>query len=228
MPRPPKPKMPTAPPPPEDRKAQAKRVLRRLKADHGDAVCALNYDSPVQLLVATILSAQCTDERVNIVTSKLFADCPTVEQMANLTVKRLEKYVQSAGFFRNKAKNIKACCEALVRDHGGEVPQNIEDLVALAGVGRKTANVVLGTGFGIASGVVVDTHVGRISRRTGLTDQTDAVRVEKELNELLPRSRWVDFSHQMIYHGRKVCDARRPDCENCSMRRFCPRIGVER
>lgn len=210
----------------DERKAQSKRVLRRLKADHPDAVCALHFDTPVQLLVATILSAQCTDERVNKVTAKLFADCPTAEDLAALPIKRLEKYVQSAGFFRNKAKNIKACCTDLVEKHGGEVPQDLDALVALAGVGRKTANVVLGTAFGIPSGVVVDTHVGRLSRRTGLTAQKDPVKVERELMELLPKSRWVDFSHQMIYHGRRVCDARRPDCDGCSMRRFCPRVGV--
>ena len=221
--------MPPLPDPPADfdeRKAQSKRVLRRLKADHSDAVCALHFDTPVQLLVATILSAQCTDERVNKVTAKLFADCPTAEDLAALPIKRLEKYVQSAGFFRNKAKNIKACCTDLVEKHGGEVPQDLDALVALAGVGRKTANVVLGTAFGIPSGVVVDTHVGRLSRRTGLTAQKDPVKVERELMELLPKSRWVDFSHQMIYHGRRVCDARRPDCDGCSMRRFCPRVGV--
>lgn len=221
--------MPPLPPPPADfdeRKAQAKRVLRRLKADYPDAECALRYDTPVQLLVATILSAQCTDERVNKVTAKLFADCPTAEYLASLPIKRLEKYVQSAGFFRNKAKNIKACCTDLVEKHGGEVPQDLDALVALAGVGRKTANVVLGTAFGIPSGVVVDTHVGRLSRRTGLTEEKDPVKVERGLMELLPKSRWVDFSHQMIYHGRQVCDARRPDCDGCSMRRFCPRVGV--
>lgn len=224
MPRRPRPR--SLPPQPADRKAQATRVLRRLKADHGDAVCALNYDTPEQLLIATILSAQCTDKRVNIVTAVLFADCPTPADIAQLPVARLEKYVQSTGFFRNKAKNIKSCCQKLVAEHEGLVPRNLDDLVALAGVGRKTANVVLGTAFGIASGVVVDTHVGRISRRTGLTDQTNPVRAERELMELIPRRRWVDFSHQMIYHGREVCDARRPDCENCSMCPFCPRNGV--
>ncbi|TWT95848.1 Ultraviolet N-glycosylase/AP lyase [Botrimarina colliarenosi] len=222
----PLPNRPPAPSDPDERKAQARRVLRRLSADHGDAVCALHYDTPVQLLVATILSAQCTDERVNLVTAKLFADCPTAADLAALPIARLEKYVQSTGFFRNKAKNIKSCCTELVEKHGGEVPRDLDTLVKLAGVGRKTANVVLGTAFGIASGVVVDTHVGRISRRTGLTTEVDPVKVEKDLIELLPKSRWVDFSHQMIYHGRRVCDARRPDCENCSMRKFCPRVGV--
>ena len=217
---------PPAPKNGQERKEQAARVLRRLKADYPDAECALRYETPVQLLVATILSAQCTDERVNIVTEKLFADCPTAADLAALPVKRLEKYVQSAGFFRNKAKNISACCRALVDEHGGEVPDDLDSLVALAGVGRKTANVVLGVAYGIASGVVVDTHVGRISRRTGLTRATDPVKAERELMEILPRKRWVDFSHQMIYHGRRVCDARKPRCEECSMRRFCPRVGV--
>jgi endonuclease-3 len=180
----------------------------------------------VQLLVATILSAQCTDERVNIVTKKLFDDCPTAADLAALPIAKLENYVKSTGFFRNKAKNVKACCAELVGNYGGEVPQDMETLVALPGVGRKTANVVLGTAFGIASGVVVDTHVGRISRRTGLTEHDDPVKVERDLIELLPKSRWVDFAHQMIYHGRRVCDARRPKCEVCSMRKFCPRVGV--
>ena len=210
----------------EERKKQAGRVLRRLRADYPDAECALRFETPVQLLVATILSAQCTDERVNLVTEKLFADCPTAADLAALPLKRLEKYVQSTGFFRNKAKNIRACCKALVEEHDGEVPRDLDALVALAGVGRKTANVVLGVAFGMATGVVVDTHVGRLSRRTGLTRQTDAVKVERELMEILPRKRWVDFSHQMIYHGRRVCGARRPRCEECSMRKFCPRVGV--
>lgn len=218
-----------APPADEDERcAQARRVLRRLKADYPDAECALHFETPVQLLVATILSAQCTDVRVNLVTKKLFADCPTAADLAALPVEKLEEYVQSTGFFRNKAKNIKACCTDLVEKYGGDVPRDLDALVALAGVGRKTANVVLGTAFGIPSGVVVDTHVGRLSRRTGLTEATDAVKVERELMTLLPKTRWVEFSHQMIYHGRQVCDARRPRCWECSMRRFCPRVGVEK
>ena len=225
----PKPLAPPAAPAPtsaERRKAIATRALRRLASDYPDVECALNFDSPVQLLVATILSAQCTDARVNLVTEKLFADCPTAEDLARLPIRRLERYVQSAGFFRNKAKNIKACCSRLVEEYEGQVPQTLEELVQLPGVGRKTANVVLGVAFGVAVGVVVDTHVGRISRRLGLTRSSDPVRVEKDLMELLPKRRWVDFSHQMIYHGRQVCDARRPMCGACSMRRFCPRVGV--
>ena len=205
----------------------ARRVVRQLKKDYSHAVCALNYDTPVQLLVATILSAQCTDERVNIVTAELFKRYPTAQDMANAPIRSLEKLVQSAGFFRNKAKNIKACCQALVADHAGEVPQDLDALVKLAGVGRKTANVVLGTAFGIPTGVVVDTHVGRLSRRLGLTEKTDAVQVERELIALLPQKEWIDYSHRMIYHGRAVCKARKPFCEKCNFKKFCPQIGVE-
>ncbi|TWT90440.1 Ultraviolet N-glycosylase/AP lyase [Pseudobythopirellula maris] len=209
-----------------ERKAQSKRVLRRLKADYPEVECALAHDSPEQLLVATILSAQCTDARVNIVTKELFAKHPTPADLAKLPIARLEGFVKSTGFFRNKAKNIKACCIELVEKHGGEVPQDMDTLVGLAGVGRKTANVVLGTAFGLATGVVVDTHVGRLSRRTGLTAEKDPVKVERGLMEILPRKEWVDFSHRMIYHGRQICDARRPKCDECSMRKFCPQIGV--
>ncbi len=208
-------------------KRHAAKVVRALARDYGDAECALHYDSPVQLLVATILSAQCTDERVNIVTKDLFAECPTAEDLAALPIKKLEKIIQSTGFFRNKAKNIKACCQTLVDEHGGEVPQDLQTLVALPGVGRKTANVVLGTAFGIPSGVVVDTHVARISRRLGMTTQKDPVKIERELMEQLPRKEWINFSHRMIHHGRQICNARRPKCDECGMNRFCPRIGVE-
>ncbi|MEM1305154.1 MAG: endonuclease III, partial [Planctomycetota bacterium] len=188
---------------------------------------ALNHDTPLQLLVATILSAQCTDARVNLVTPALFAKYPDAHALAAAPLKSIEKLVQSTGFFRNKAKNIKSCCQTLVENYGGEVPRTLEELVPLAGIGRKTANVVLGVAYGIASGVVVDTHVGRLSRRMGLTAETDPVKVERDLIALLPKRQWVDFSHRMIYHGRAVCDARRPQCDACSMRRFCPRVGVD-
>lgn len=207
-------------------KRYASKVVRHLKKGYPVAECALNHDSPFQLLIATILSAQCTDERVNIVTKGLFEAYPTADTMASAPVKRLEKLVQSAGFYRNKAKNIKACSQGLVEDHEGEVPKDLDSLVALAGVGRKTANVVLGTAFGIPSGVVVDTHVGRISRRLGLTKNSDAVKVERDLIELLPQREWVAYSHRMIHHGRQVCKARKPICTDCSMRKFCPRIDV--
>lgn len=208
-------------------KRHAAKVVRALARDYGDAECALHYDSPVQLLVATILSAQCTDVRVNIVTKDLFAEYPTAEDLAALPVKKLEKIIQSTGFFRNKAKNIKACCQTLVDEHGGEVPQDLQTLVALPGVGRKTANVVLGTAFGIPTGVVVDTHVGRLSKRLGLTTQKDPVKVERELMDQLPQKEWINFSHRMIHHGRQVCGARKPNCDDCRMKRFCPQIGVE-
>ncbi|MEM6331003.1 MAG: endonuclease III [Planctomycetota bacterium] len=201
-------------------------MVRRLKADFPTAECALLHDSPVQLLVATILSAQCTDERVNLVTRGLFAAYPDAPSLARAPVKRLESLVKSAGFYRNKAKNIKRCCQTLVDQHGGEVPREMDALVVLPGVGRKTANVVLGVAFGIASGVVVDTHVGRLSRRMGLTEETDPVKVERDLVAVLPKREWVDFSHRMIYHGRAVCGARKPKCDACSMQRFCPRAGV--
>ena len=207
-------------------KRQASRVVRKLKQDYADAWCALNYENPFQLLIATILSAQCTDERVNIVTKELFKKFPGPEDLAKQPVKRIEKVIQSAGFFRNKAKNIKACCQRLLSEHGGEVPQDLEALVQLAGVGRKTANVVLGTAFGFPSGVVVDTHVGRISRRLGLTAQQDPVKIEQDLMTLLPRKEWIDYSHRMIHHGRRICKARKPLCDECVMKKFCPRMGV--
>lgn len=208
-------------------KRHANRVIRQLKKDYAHAECALNFDSPVQLLIATILSAQCTDARVNIVTAELFKKYPTAHHLAKAPIRSLEKLVQSAGFYRNKAKNIKACCKTLVKEHNGEVPQDLDALVKLAGVGRKTANVVLGTAFGIPTGVVVDTHVGRISRRLGLIEKTDPVQAERELNALLPRKEWIDYSHRMIYHGRAVCKARKPDCDGCHFQKFCPQVGVE-
>ncbi len=207
-------------------KRHAAKVVRGLKRDYGDAKCALHHNDAVQLLIATILSAQCTDERVNIVTRELFTKCPTAADLAALPLKRLEKLIQSTGFFRNKAKNIKACCQQLVAEYDGQVPRELDALVALPGVGRKTANVVLGTAFGLATGVVVDTHVGRISRRLGLTTNKDPVKIERDLVELLPRKEWIDYSHRMIHHGRRVCKARRPLCDECSLSRFCPRMGV--
>ena len=202
------------------------RILRLLRKQYPDAECALNYETPVQLLVATILSAQCTDERVNIVTAELFRRYPTAPDLARAPLRSLEKLVKSAGFYRNKAKNIKGCCTALVERYDGEVPQDLEALVELPGVGRKTANVVLGTAFGLATGVVVDTHVSRISRRLGLTRQKDPVKIERDLIEHLPRKEWVMYSHRVIHHGRQVCKARKADCENCKLKDVCPRIGV--
>ena len=210
-----------------EEKNHARRVVRHLAKHYADAECALHYDSPFQLLIATILSAQCTDERVNMVTAVLFAKYPTAFELAKATQKQVEKIVKSAGFFRAKAKNIRACAKDLVEKYEGQPPQDLEELVALAGVGRKTGNVLLGTAFGIPSGVVVDTHVGRISRRLGITFEKDPVKVERELMAVLPKKEWIYYSHRMIHHGRAICDARKPLCEQCSMRNFCPRIGVK-
>ena len=210
----------------QDAKKYAGKVVRALKKDYPDVTCALKYDSSFQLLVATILSAQCTDERVNIVTKELFKKYPAPEHLAKVPIKSLEKAIKSTGFFRNKAKNIKACAKQLMDEYDGELPQDIEQMVDLPGVGRKTANVVLGTAYGLATGVVVDTHVGRITRRLGMTKQKDAVKVETDLMAQLPKKEWVDFSHRMIHHGRKVCSARKALCDDCSMSKFCPKVGL--
>jgi len=212
----------------EDKKAQAARVVRQLKADYPDAKCALHHKNPFELLVATILSAQCTDERVNLVTPEVFRRWPTAAAMSRAPLKELEKVIQSTGFFRNKAKSIQAASEAIMERHEGQVPRDIEAMVALPGVGRKTANVVLGTGYGLATGVVVDTHVARLSRRLGLTEHTDPTKIEQDLMELVPKREWVDFAHRMIHHGRQICAARKPKCAQCSMNEFCPKIGVEK
>jgi endonuclease-3 len=212
--------------PKADPKAQAAKVVRRLKADYADATCALGHESAFELLISTILSAQCTDVRVNMVTPELFRRWPTPAHLARAPIEQIEKVIQSTGFYRNKAKNIKGCSQVLAERYDGEVPQEIERLVELPGVGRKTANVVLGTVHGLATGVVVDTHVTRLSRRLGLTKHTDATKIEHDLMQILPKREWVDFAHRMIEHGRQICIARKPKCSECSMREFCPKIGV--
>jgi len=204
----------------------AAKVVEILAATYPDAECALHHENPLQLLIATILSAQCTDARVNMVTPALFAKYPTAADFAEAPQEELEQLIQSTGFFRSKAKNIRACCRDLVEKHGGEVPRDLESLVQLAGVGRKTANVVLGTAFGIASGVVVDTHVGRLSKRLGLTRATQPEKIEQDLMAVLPKSEWVNFSHRMIHHGRQICTARKPRCGECPLNAECPKIGV--
>ena len=210
-----------------DAKKRAAAITRLLKREYPDVECALVHDTPFELLIATILSAQCTDERVNIVTKDLFAKYSTPAALFAVPIKRLEKLIQSTGFFRNKAKNIHDCCEKLLEEHGGQVPAEMEKLVELPGVGRKTANVVLGTAFGIASGVVVDTHVTRLSQRLGLTEHEDAVKIERDLAAIVPRKEWIDFAHRLIWHGRRVCKARKPLCEQCVLNGVCPKIGVE-
>jgi endonuclease-3 len=206
----------------EEKRKRTRRIIAALKKAFPDARCSLNYTNPLELLIATILSAQCTDERVNAVTPALFARYRTAQDFADAPVEEIEGFIRSTGFFRSKAKNIQACCEALAREHGGEVPRDLEALTRLTGVGRKTANVVLGNAFGIASGVVVDTHVRRISNRLGLTRNQDPEKIEGDLAGLVPKKDWVDFSHLLIHHGRSTCDARRPDCPACPIQEVCP------
>jgi endonuclease-3 len=206
-------------------KRRARQVLDTLAATYPDAHCALDHKTPIQLLVATILSAQCTDVRVNLVTPALFARYKTARDFAAADQRELERLIAPTGFFRNKAKNIIACCRAIVENHGGVVPGTLEELVQLPGVGRKTANVILGNAFGVP-GITVDTHVGRLSRRLGLTTRDDPVKVEFDLMALIPQTDWTMFSHRLIFHGRQVCTARKPDCPACPINRFCPKIGV--
>jgi len=210
----------------QETKRQAGKVVGQLRRRYPDATCSLDFRNPLELLVATILSAQCTDERVNLVTKHLFKKYTTAADYARAPRKQLEGDIQSTGFFRNKAKSIQGCCRTLAEEHHGQVPQDLDVLVALPGIGRKTANVVLGTAYGIPSGIVVDTHVGRVSRRLGLTPQKDPVKIERELMEMIPQKDWVAFSHRMIQHGRRVCRARKPACDDCPFRSYCPRIGV--
>ena len=208
------------------RAKRAQAICAALAATYPDAHCELDYTTPLELLVATILSAQCTDKRVNIVTKELFRVCKTAADYVALPIEQLEDLVKTTGFFRSKAKNIKACCTRLVEKHGGEVPPAMDALTALAGVGRKTANVVLGNVFGINDGVVVDTHVSRLSTRLGLTSETTAEKIEEDLIKLIPREQWALFSHWLIWHGRRRCGARKPDCATCEIAALCPRIGV--
>jgi endonuclease-3 len=205
---------------------RARRIVRHLEQLYPDATCALQYSNPLQLLVATILSAQCTDAQVNRITPALFAKYPDAAAFARADRKELEKLIQSTGFFRNKARNLIACCKQIVDKHGGEVPRTMEDLVPLPGIGRKTANVVLGNAFA-TPGIPVDTHVGRLSQRLGLTGHTDPVKIERDLMTLLPRNEWTLFGHRMIYHGRQVCHARKPHCDQCTLAGLCPRSGVD-
>jgi endonuclease III len=208
-------------------KRHAAKIARRLAEQYPDATCSLDFQSPLELLVATILSAQCTDVRVNQVTKGLFRKYPTAAHYARAKLPELERDIQSTGFFRNKAKSIQNGCRTLLERYDGQVPKNIDQLVELPGIGRKTANVVLGTAYGIAVGVVVDTHVGRISRRLGLTAEKDPEKVERELMGQFAQKEWISLSHRMIHHGRRYCTARSPKCEECPLESLCPRIGVE-
>ncbi len=206
--------------------ARAARQIEILKKTYPDVHCELDYRTPLELLVATILSAQCTDVRVNRVTPRLFARYPSAEAYAGAEPAELQALVHSTGFYHNKAKNIRECCRILVEKYKGEVPRSMEELQALPGVGRKTANVVLSNMYGIHAGIVVDTHVGRLTRRLGLTAERDPVKVEKALLPLVPQADWGLFSHLLIWHGRRRCAARNPDCADCELKRICPRIGL--
>ena len=202
------------------------RIFDILKRTYPDAHCALHFSTPLELLIATILSAQCTDERVNQVTPALFSRCPNASALASISQAELEKMIHSTGFYRAKARSLRSCAASLVADHQGEVPRTMEALHRLAGVGRKTANVVLGNAFHLAEGIVVDTHVGRLSRRMGLTRHHDPVKVESALVRLIPKKDWTLASHLLISHGRKRCNARKPDCAHCEIRNLCPARGV--
>ncbi|MDP3910568.1 MAG: endonuclease III [Gemmatimonadales bacterium] len=203
-------------------KAHARTVVTRLAKAYPQANCALQHTNGLELAVATILSAQCTDARVNLVTPALFAKYRAAGDYAAADPRVLEREIQSTGFFRNKTKSIVGMGQALVERHGGELPSTMDELTALPGIGRKTANVILGTWFGKNDGVVVDTHVRRVSRRLALTRETDPVKIERDLMQLLPRERWTWFSHAVILHGRRVCVARRPRCEECVLNTICP------
>lgn len=208
------------------KKAPLLETLALFKKYYPDAHCALNFTSPYELLVATVLSAQCTDERVNKVTPALFKKYGTPQKMAKAPVEDIEDLIRSTGFFKNKAKSLKGAAIELVEKYQGDIPQNLGALVELPGVGRKTANVVLGNAFGIASGVVVDTHVTRLSNRLGWVKGDNAVIIERELNAMVPQEDWVMFSHYLISHGRAVCKARKPACSHCFLEETCPKKGV--
>ena len=199
-----------------------KTIISRLRKEFPDAKCALEHETPHQLLVSTILSAQCTDARVNMVTPSLFKKYKTVKDFASANLKELEKEIYSTGFYKNKAKSIIASAQVLLEKFQEKIPQTVDELTSLPGVGRKTANVVLGTAFNIAMGIVVDTHVSRLSQRLGFTKQTNAEKIEQDLMSIVPKKHWILFSHWMILHGRKTCDARKPKCKDCVLNDVCP------
>ena len=212
----------------DEKSQRVQRIIHGLQQTYPEAICALNHETPFQLLVATILSAQCTDERVNLVTPALFKKYSTPQSLAQAVPEELEEVIRSTGFFRNKAKNLIGMSQAVMESHGGKLPQTLEELIQLPGVGRKTANVLLGTAYGIPRGVVVDTHVGRISRLLGLTKNTGAEQIERDLMALVPQEEWIDFSHRLIHHGRRICIARRPKCLECPLLENCLRVGLQK
>ena len=208
-----------------EKRKSAKAIYAVLKRRYPNVNCELNFKSPFQLLVATVLSAQCTDKRVNIVTSELFKEFPNAKAMSRANIRDVQKLIQSTGLFRAKAKNIKGLSQKIMAEFGGRVPQTIEELTTLPGVGRKTANVVLGHAFDIP-GITVDTHFGRLSRRFGWTQEKDPVKVEFEISDLIPQKEWTNLSQRMIWHGRRICHSRRPACGSCPVATFCPSYGI--
>ncbi|HEX8557929.1 MAG TPA: endonuclease III [Pyrinomonadaceae bacterium] len=209
-----------------EEKKRVRRIIRLLRKEHPEARCSLDHESPLELLVATILSAQCTDERVNLVTAELFRKYRTWEDYASAPAEELERDIRPTGFFRNKAKSIQGACRLIGERHGGSVPRTMDELLGLPGVARKTANVVLGNAYQVASGVVVDTHVSRLSARLGLSREKAPEKIERDLTELVPRADWIDFSHLLIAHGRKTCKARNPACGECPLAALCPSAFV--
>ena len=208
--------------------ARVRKIIAGLQAAYPNAHCELNHSNPLELLIATILSAQCTDKRVNQVTPALFKKYRSAGDYLQVPASELEQDIRTTGFFRNKARSIQACCRTLVEKFGSQVPRTMEELLQLGGVGRKTANVVLGNAFSINHGIVVDTHVARLSQRLGLSRKQEAEKIEQDLMGLVPQPQWTMFSHWLIWHGRRRCFARNPDCEGCEIRELCPRIGVRR
>jgi endonuclease III len=201
---------------------QVRAIISELRRLYPDAKCSLNFSNPLELLIATQLSAQCTDERVNIVTEQLFQKYRSVEDYATVSQEELEQDIKSTGFYRNKARNVRGTAQRIITNYGGEVPRTMADILTLPGVARKTANVVLGNAFGIVEGFVVDTHIGRLARRFGWTDNEDPVKVEQDLMRIVPQKDWLDLSHLMIFHGRAICLARKPLCEQCALATLCP------
>ncbi len=210
-----------------NKKEYVAELILRLKKEYPNAECTLTTENPLQLLISTQLSAQCTDERVNIVTADLYKKYKTVEDFANATVEEIEEMIKSLGLYKNKAKNLKACCETLIRDFNGEVPDTMEGLLTLAGVGRKTANLVLGEAFGKPA-VVVDTHCTRLSNRMGLTKNKEPHKIEQDLKKILPPAEQMNFCHRLVHHGRACCTARKANCEQCALHDICKKVGVKK
>ena len=205
-----------------DKKTHVLNIIRLLEKEYSDAKTALDYTNPLELLIATILSAQCTDKRVNIVTKTLFKKYKTPEDYADADIKELEEDIKSTGFYRNKAKNIKKCCQLLIENFNSQVPKTMNELLELPGVARKTANIVLSNAYGIVEGIAVDTHVRRLAKRLGLTENEDQDKIEKDLMEITPKAQWMKITDLLIFHGRRVCLAKNPNCEGCVLNKICP------